>query len=122
MNTSVALLPKVRSDALRQSCGAMPCSLRIGTFIGLPCAGHDTVVGAHVGSLGKAMGSKVSDLFIVAACQTCHDLIDRRDSRWEILADKYPAAVIERVLAGLQETQSRWIQIGAILVPDAEII
>ena len=50
------MLPKVRSESLRQACQHMPCTLRISSFIpGFRCSGDDTVVGCHIDkAIGKA--------------------------------------------------------------------
>lgn len=120
--TPVALLPKVRSRALLDACAQMPCTLRIGTFIGLPCSGQNTVVGAHIGSMGKGMSTKVSDLSVVAACMTCHDLYDRRSPGGTVIRDRYPAAFGERVLGALQETQARWVEMGLLTAKDQETV
>lgn len=109
------LLPKVRSEDLRQSIKHMPCALRISSFIpGHKCADQSTVVGAHLATIGKGVATKVSDLFLVAACSHCHDLLDGRDKRWWHLIENYPAAVMQRQIDGLAETQSRWVQMGLL--------
>lgn len=116
------LLPKVRSMSLRRSIATMPCALRISNFIpGHGCSHQVTVVGAHAPTIGKGTGTKVSDLFLCAACSNCHDLLDGRDQRWWWLMEKYPAAVMQRVLDGLAETQSRWAGMGLITGEDWEI-
>ena len=119
------MLPKVRSESLRQACQHMPCTLRISSFIpGFRCSGDDTVVGCHIDkAIGKGTGTKVSDLFMAAACLHCHDLIDRRNiPGWAYIVEKYPAAVMERLLKGVAETQSRWVQMGLITGEDWEIV
>jgi hypothetical protein len=117
------LLPKVRSEALRDSIRHMPCALRIASlWPGGRCAPQATVVGAHMPGIGKGNASKVSDLFIVAACQTCHDMLDGRDRHGFWVAEHYPAAFAERLIRGHQETMSRWLGAGLIVVPDGEIV
>lgn len=117
-----ALLPKVRSPLLMSSINGMPCSLRIASFVGLPCAHEATVVGCHLPGIGKSMGSKVSDLHVAAGCQTCHDLIDGRDKRIEFIRANYPAALAERLLLALAETQARQVALGNITGPDWRIV
>lgn len=119
------LLPKVRSDILRKSCRDMPCTLRISSFIpGFRCSGDDTVVDCHIDkAIGKGTGTKVSDLFMAAGCLHCHDLIDRRNiAGWSYIVEKYPAAVMERLLKGMAETQARWVHMGLITGEDWEIV
>lgn len=118
------LLPKVRSPALMQAMSQMPCCLRITSFIpGRRCSGQDTVVGAHLPTIGKGMGSKVTDLAVVAACHSCHDLIDGRDSAGrDFIMTTYPTAVVTRMLDGLVETHARLIGLGYSFGADWEII
>lgn len=120
--TPVPLLPKVRSRALLDACQHMPCALRLAGFIGMPCAPQTTVVGAHIGSLGKGTATKVSDLSVAAACVTCHDLYDGRDARGAFIREKYPMAFGERVLAAVQETQARWVERGLLTAEGQEVI
>lgn len=118
-----ALLPKIRSRALLNGVRGMPCALRISSFIpGHRCAPDDTVVPCHVGKIGKGLSTKVSDLHIVAGCQHCHDLADGRDNRIHWIAERYPAALWERIASGMMETQSRLIMAGLIVVPNSEVI
>jgi hypothetical protein len=118
----VALLPKVRSPAIMSAMQHMPCSLRIGTFLGLPCARQETNVGCHLPVIGKGMGTKVSDLFVVCGCRICHDLMDARDKRGIHLREAYPAAYVDRLLQALVETQSRLVAMGIIVVTEGEIV
>jgi len=114
----VHLLPKLRSRLLLNHIGGLPCSLRIASLVqGGRCAHESTVVACHLPTLGKGMSTKVSDLFVAAGCAACHDLLDRRDSRWsEIPRD----ALWERMLHGLAETQMRLVCLGVIRVEGAE--
>jgi len=118
----IAFLPKVRSDRIMQAMHQMPCSLRIATFIGLPCAPMDTNVGCHLPVSGKGIATKVTDLAVACGCATCHDLLDGRDARGATIRDTYPAAYGQRLLNALVETQARLVAIGIIQVPDAEIV
>ncbi len=114
------LLPKIRSDRIKQAVQGMPCTLRISSFLsGHKCSDQSTVIPAHVRSFGKGVNTKVSDLHVIAACLHCHDLLDGRDGKWEILLDRYPAAVLQRVINAIYETQNMMLSVGAIIVPDA---
>ena len=104
-------------DAVRH----MPCCLRIASFYpGHTCAPQNTVAPAHVPTIGKGVSTKVSDLFVVAACAHCHDILDGRDRRRDLIMEKYPAAVMQRILDGMAETQSRWVDMGIINVEGGE--
>lgn len=117
------MLPKVRSEALRASCQNMPCTLRIAGFAGKPCAPQETVVGAHLPIFGKGTSTKVSDLHIVAACSTCHDLLDfERNPEGMTIAQRYPQAFYRQLFLAQAETQARWLANGLLVVPDGEII
>ncbi len=118
--TNPAMLPKVRSERLRQEIKQMPCALRIASFAGLPCSGQDTVVGAHLPVFGKGMSTKVSDLYVVAACHACHDMLDSR--RFTEIRHRYPTAITERMMLAMAETQGRWLLAGLIEIPGAELI
>ena len=122
MNTPVALLPKVRSPALMAAIQGMPCSLRLASFGGMSCASQKTVVGCHVGSVGKGMSTKVSDLMVAAGCATCHDLLDRRNREGMNLADRYPAAWPSQILRAVAETQARLVEMGIIVVLGAKVL
>lgn len=119
-----ALLPKVRSDAIMRAMRNYPCSLRVSSFYpGYTCSPQNTVVGCHIGTPGKSMGSKSTDLAVAAGCQHCHDILDGRDNlRWGFILDKYSTAFMNRVLQGLIETQQRLVDDGVIVVPDGELI
>ena len=110
-------LPKVRSRKLLDACADMPCTLRMASFIpGQTCAPQNTVVGCHVGNLGRGVATKVSDLHVAAGCMACHSLIDRRDNRVTWIMEQYPAAFMERLMLGVFETQSRWVALGLITI------
>lgn len=116
------MLPKVRSPALLSAIAGMPCSLRLAGFAGRPCAPVDTVVGCHLPVFGKGVGTKVSDLFVVAGCSTCHDLLDARNVEGLKLRELYPCAWTDRLLKALAETQARWVQMGVLVIPEAELV
>lgn len=117
------MLPKVRSDAMRNSCRDYPCALRIGTFIGIPCSGEDTTVGAHPPIFGKGTSTKVTDLGLICGCHSCHDLLDwERNPQGRVIRERYTEAFWVQVMKAILETQSRWLDDGIIIVPDGRII
>lgn len=119
------LLPKVRSRALLDAVQYMPCALRVSSFVpGHKCAPQETVVGCHLDrSIGKGIGTKVSDLYAIAACSNCHDILDGRDNaRRDFILAKYPTAYLDRVIRGLTETQARWVDMGLLEGQDWEIV
>lgn len=117
------MLPKVRSDAIMRAAEGEVCQLRISSFLpGHRCAGADTSVMAHPPGLGKGLSTKVSDLGTIIACHNCHSLLDGVDERWQILADKYPAAVQQQILIGVLATLAILVEKEIIVVPDGEII
>ena len=122
MVTSVLFLPKVRSARLLQAVRGMPCALRIASlYPGHRCAHVDTVVPCHLPTIGKGMGTKVSDLFVAAGCLHCHDILDGRDTmRRDYISEYCPTAFAKRLLDGLAETQSRWFEAGLIHIEGME--
>lgn len=123
MNYRPTLLPKIRAVALTAGVRGLPCCARVSTLLaGHRCAAQATVVGAHVGSLGKGVATKVSDHALVAACFHCHEIIDGRDKRlWTILENE-PGAYWQRLLHGLIETQAHMIAAGVIQIEGAELL
>jgi hypothetical protein len=117
------LTPKLRSeDYCRAVAEIRRCTLRISSFLpGFRCSAPSTCVGAHVGNVGKGMSTKVSDLMVVCGCLHCHDLLDRRDSRWTYLEENYAAAVAWRVVSALAETQGAMLAAGKLIVPKGTI-
>ena len=73
-------------------------------------------------AMGKGISTKVSDLNIAAGCQVCHDLLARVDPAWQILMDRYPAAVQRQIHQAHMETLARWLECEAIVVPDGAIL
>lgn len=116
------LLPKVRSKAIMAAAEGYPCTLRVAGFVGLPCASVETTVTCHMPVLGKGVATKVSDMAGAFGCSTCHDIIDGRHPASAMIAEKYPAALMERMLKGLCETHAHLIAAGVIVIPDGEII
>jgi hypothetical protein len=119
----VAFLPKVRSGAIMRAMKNYDCTVRVSNFIpGHDCAPQSTVVGAHLPVIGKGVGTKVTDLAVVAACHHCHLLIDGVDARANQLVAMYPAAYHMRLLQALVETQAMLVRDLVIEVPDGEIV
>lgn len=113
------LLPKIRSLALRRAAIIMPCTLKIGTFIGIPCSGRDTNVMCHLKSFGSGVGTKVSDLNMACGCFSCHELLDyERNSRGRVIREQYPHAFWEQLFKAHCETVARWIALGLIPIGD----
>lgn len=119
MHYNPHLLPKIRSKKIMDEFKTLPCTLRIASFIpGHKCAGQDTVVGCHTGSMGKGMSTKTSDPLCVAGCLNCHDLLDGRDKRIFDVIEQHPAALLKRIVNAHHETLALLIQRGLIVIPD----
>lgn len=119
----IAFLPKVRSDAIMSAMQHYDCTLRIANFIpGHACAPQTTVVGAHLPVHGKGMGTKVTDLAVVACCSHCHALLDGVDPRVNDIVRAYPAAYHMRLLQALVETQALLVRDLVIDVPDGDVL
>ena len=72
---------------------------------------------------GKGIGTKVSDLCVVAGCDACHKLLDGRDGAgWDALMNRYPAAVYLQIIRAINETQSRLLGAGLIKVKGQEVL
>lgn len=110
IHTPAVLLPKVRSSVLMQSANGMPCSIRLP---GICNHNPATTVCAHLPGIGKSNASKVSDLHVAYACSACHDAIDR--FTWE-KRGLTEAMVLDAMLRGHGETQSRMAGLGIITV------
>lgn len=125
MITNPHLLVKVRSELLKAACRGMPCTLRLGTFLNMPCH-HGDSEAVHLDgmapALGKGQGTKVSDLNMVAGCRLCHSLLDRSHHGWQVLVDKYPAAVLRQIHLAHMETIARWVSAEVLIVPDMKVI
>ncbi len=111
-------LAKIRSEALMSGVRGMPCTLRVASFMGLPCASVETVCAHHLPVIGGGMSTKVSDLFTVAACATCHEIVHGKAG--VELRHRYPHAYMERLLMALCETQARHVMAGRIVIPDGK--
>lgn len=117
MITNPHMLPKVRSEKIMQAMRDYPCTLRVSSlYPGHQCSHQSTVVGCHIGGLGKGVSTKVTDLAVAAGCSHCHAIIDIVDNRHNWIMARYPAAFMERVLLGLIETHSRLVMDGIIKV------
>lgn len=117
------LLPKLRSEMIMAAMRFYPCTLRIASFVpGHTCAPQSTVVGAHLPVMGKGIGTKVTDLAVVACCAHCHDLLDGRDRRVHDIAAKYPAAYHMRLLQALVETHAMLARDLVLEVSDGEMV
>ena len=92
---------------LRRAARLQPCSLRLPRCTADPA----TTVLAHLPCNRKGTGLKGPDHFAVFACASCHRLIDgpRKTAVPREL-------VLERMLAGLYETQKTLIGMGLIKV------
>lgn len=123
------MLPKVRSNDLRQSIGGLllgqegefPCSFRLAPLLGYPCS-PGTVVGAHLPTFGKGASTKVSDLFMGAGCDRCHAIIDQVGADAINFAERYPDVFYDAIMRGHHETLSRWVQMGLISGTDWKLI
>ena len=118
------LLPKIRSNDLRSGVAEFRfCTLRIASFFGQRCASHETIVAAHLGSLGKGMSTKVSDLTTAGACLTCHNIVDMADMRaWDTIIREAPREVLNRIINALAETQTQHVLAGRIIIPKSTLI
>ncbi len=110
---SVVLLPKIRSQLLRDSANGMPCALRLPAICN---HNPETTVLAHLPGIGKSMGSKVSDIHSAFACSACHDAIDRHTYEKRGLTN---AMVLDAMLRGHGETQAWWVKMGLLTVKNA---
>ena len=123
-------LVKIRSKKLMRAMKGYPCTLRISGFLpGFSCDHGSTVVGAHLEAPvrglrmpGKGTSTKITDLAVAASCKHCHDLISGVDPRFTYLVERYPAAVMFRLLAGLVETHAMLAADGIITVDGGELI
>lgn len=122
MNIPISRLPKVRSKAIMKAARGQPCTLRIGTFIGSPCASEETTVACHLPVGGKGVGTKTSDLEVAFGCSRCHDLLDHRDHRIDMFEERYAAAYALQLLRAGAETRARLLHMGLIVVPGGEIV
>lgn len=116
-------LPKVRSEWLMGSARSFPaCTLKLGSFVGVRCAGNDTLVMCHLPTIGKGMSTKVSDLFVACGCATCHSILDGVHEASRLIRDRYPTALAEQIMRANHETQSRWVQMGLLEVKGMEVV
>lgn len=101
---------------LRRAARLQPCSLRLPNCSADPA----TTVLAHLPCVDKGTGLKGPDHFAVFACASCHRLIDgprKHGKSYGIGKTVVPRElVLERMLAGLFETQKAFIKMGLIKV------
>lgn len=119
------LLPKVRSDGLRELVPNQECLLKLGTFIGRPCSGPVSEF-VHLDgiapALGKGQSTKVSDLNGLGGCRVCHGILSRIDPAWMKLMDSHPAAVQRHVHMSHMAQLGIWLRDEKLIVPDGVII
>lgn len=122
MTMPPVLLPKVRSADLIEATHGMPCSLRIASFLGRPCSG--SVMAVHLDfTHGKGMGTKVTDLAVVAGCDACHRLLDWRDKAGaDALRERYSTALMTQVCRALVETHARLAGLGVITIKGGTLV
>ena len=94
---------------IRNAARGQECTLRLDGCARFP----DTVVLAHLPCRDKGMGLKSPDWWSVFACHLCHDALDRR--RPTAMTQN---VILERMLAGLYETQKILIQKGLLSYDD----
>lgn len=90
---------------LRQSARDRDCTLRLDVCNGDPA----TVVLAH--ALTGPMGGKCPDTVAFFACSTCHEVYDRRDSRWQEYGREWLRA---EALRAVGETHAAWLAEGLL--------
>lgn len=94
--------------AIRDASMAAECTLQIP---GVCCHDPSRVVGCHLRLFSMAgAAQKPDDLFLIDACDRCHDVLDRRD-KWE-WADA--ALGWDDVLHALMKSQARRRAAGLI--------
>ena len=98
------LIPPVRSTHIRQAANGVACTFQI---VGICNRNWATTVLCHLSTAGHGItAGKASDLSAAFGCSACHDLIDRRDPRWEehnVHFDFYKRRAIDRTLHMLLE-------------------
>ena len=81
------------------------------------------MVACHLPTIGKGIGTKVTDLAVVAGCSSCHALLDGVDKAgWAYLVENYSAAVQARITDALVETHARLVAAGYEWGADWEVI
>lgn len=116
------MLPKVRSERIREAAAGMPCTLRIASLVpSLTCADRSTTVLCHLNSAGKGMSTKSSDTFGVFGCKACHDILDGVDLARSYIEQFEVIEFHKRQIAALHETQALLIMAGILSVQGGEI-
>lgn len=120
---------KVRSKKLMAAHAEYPCTLRISGLIpGHRCSAKDTVVGVHPerlgtgGVIGKGVSTKASDLYTMAGCLNCHNLISGVDPRIAWIIEHEQLRLLQRMNSALHETLALHIDAGIITVKGAKLI
>lgn len=118
------LMPKVRSQAIRNAASGVPCTIRISSMIpGHQCSDPSTCVMDHLPVDGKGKSTKVTDLAVGIGCSNCHAILDGVDiKKRDYLYEKYPAALADRLLRSIVMTHTILIEEGVIQIPDAKLI
>lgn len=131
MNYRPHMAVKVRSKKIMDAYANYPCTLRISGLIpGHRCSGQDTVVGVHPermgtnGVIGKGTSTKASDLYTMAGCFHCHNLISGVDARIAHILESHQLTVIlmQRMNAALHETLALHVEAGVIKIPGAKFV
>jgi hypothetical protein len=119
--TNPHMLPKLRSEALLDAVRHMEvCTLRIGSFLGIPCSGR--IDPCHLPVHGKGMSTKVTDMAVVAGCRTCHDLLDWKNKNGERIRERYPLAYGQQLACALVETHQRLLLAEVINVKGSHFV
>jgi hypothetical protein len=120
---------KVRSTNMMAAFEDYFCTMRISGLIeGHRCSSQATVVGVHPerlgtgGVIGKGTGTKASDLYCMAGCFNCHNLVSGVDPRINLILEKYPMIFMQRMVSALHETLALHIDAKVLIVPDGILI
>jgi hypothetical protein len=120
---------KVRSEKLMAAHDNYPCTMRISGLIeGHRCSSQATVVGVHPerlgtgGVIGKGTSTKASDLYCMAGCFNCHNLVSGVDPRIDLIIQKHPIIFMQRMVSALHETLALHIDAKVLIVPDATFL
>lgn len=73
----------------------------------LPCCGCGVPADDphHITGIGKGMGSKVPDYFVIPVCRKCHDEIHHDASTWEFHCGAQAEHVMYTLLQAITEKQ-----------------
>lgn len=99
----------IRSVALRNSARGQDCTVQIP---GICNCDPSTTILAHLPDESHGMGLKAADIAACWACSGCHDVLDKRDSRWPGYADD-----LEWYMRRAQtRTLKKWIELGLVTI------